>query len=56
MSATALLPTTGDPAVDAALAGLRPAAERPGEDPLAATAAIAVAHEALRVRLAAATG
>lgn len=42
---------TGDPAVDAALAGLR-GATAPGADPLASARALAAAHDALRARLA----
>jgi len=42
---------TGDPAVDAALAGLT-AATAPGADPLVSARALAVAHDALRARLA----
>jgi len=42
---------TGDPAVDAALAGLT-GATAPGADPLASARALAVAHDALRARLA----
>lgn len=43
---------TGDPAVDAALAGLRAAADAPGQDPLASSRALALAHDLLRTRLA----
>jgi len=42
---------TGDPAVDAALAGLT-GATAPGADPLASARALAAAHDALRARLA----
>lgn len=46
------LPRTGDAAVDAALSPLHQAATAPGEDPLAASRALAEAHDALRARLA----
>ncbi|MGQ7296532.1 hypothetical protein [Quadrisphaera sp. KR29] len=46
------LPRTGDAAVDLALAALRAAAADPAADPLAASRALAGAHEALRARLA----
>jgi hypothetical protein len=51
-TADAVLPRTGDHAVDAALSSLDRAAAAPAADPLAAARALAGAHEALRARLA----
>lgn len=51
-TADAVLPRTGDRAVDAALSSLDRAAAAPAADPLAAARVLAGAHEALRARLA----